>query len=85
MGPLDTWRPLSARPSTNRDGALGFVGTIKRETKEDAMAYAHQVLKLQEAGPQGGPVYMTLFVDASMGQADVSFQGSSPGAYSVVY
>ena len=49
------------------------------------MAYAHQVLKLQEAGPQGGPVYMTLFVDASMGQADVSFQGSSPGAYSVVY
>ncbi len=85
MGPLNTWRPLSARASINRDEALGFVGTIKRETREKAIAYAHRVLALQESGPKNGPVYMTLFVDASMAVPDSSDQSSSPGAYSVVY
>ena len=71
--------------STPGDEAIGFVGTIKRGTKEEAISYAHRVLELQEAGSKDGPVYMTLFADASMGKPDPSCPYSTPGAYAVVY
>ncbi len=84
-GTLDTWHQTAPTLSRPGDGAIGFVGTIKRGTKKEAISYAHRVLGLQEAGSKDGPVYMILFVDASMGKPDPSYPHSTPGAYAVVY